>query len=245
MFLPLLLLSLSSAHAFSATNNIDGANLEKEQIIKNVSLATAKVDSTRIVRGFRAQEFATSLDVVKNGIINFDEKCNNEYKSKRKFTDKTIDCKYTNKNLIESVIVRKTNYTGPKEPNEVERFVVTRYIQNSVGNFAQVDLMVTYEYTNAAKEKVFEIKQYLLSDDDSKKYLDNPVKKDSPFKETTGHFLVTEKSKTKTVFEYEYIGKTDKWYLNKDMFLGKIYEGTADGIADLFTSVEVAAATKK
>ncbi|MFZ4713389.1 MAG: hypothetical protein ACOYL6_06745 [Bacteriovoracaceae bacterium] len=245
MFVTLILLSLNNSHAFVPTTNIDGVNLEKAEIIKNVSMATAKKDSTRIVRGFKTQEFAASLDVIKNAIINFDEKCNNEHKSKRKFTDKTKDCKYLNKNLIETVIVKKTKYTGAKEPNETERFVVTRYILNSVGNFAQNDLMVAYEYTNAAKEKVFELKQYLLSDDDSKIYLDNPVKKDSPFKETTGHFMVTEKSKDKSVFDYEYIGKTDKWYLNKDMFLGKIYNGTADGIADLFISVELAVAAKK
>jgi hypothetical protein len=104
---------------------------------------------------------------------------------------------------------------------------------------------VVLEYTNSSKEKVFEIKQTMLSDEESKNYLENPIKRDSPFKEASGRFMVTEKAKGDVVFEYEYIGKTDKWYLNKDMFLSKIYEGTADGIHDLFTSVELANNAKK
>ena len=245
MIMSLILISFNLANAFEASKVIDGATLAGEQSIKNVSMATAKIDSTRIVRGYRSQQFQGSFDVIKNGIINFDEKCNNSYKDKRKFTDKSKDCKYLNKNLIESVIIKKTNFSGLKETNEVERYVVTRYIQNSVGTFAQNDLMVVLEYTNSSKEKVFEIKQTMLSDEESKNYLENPIKRDSPFKEASGRFMVTEKAKGDVVFEYEYIGKTDKWYLNKDMFLSKIYEGTADGIHDLFTSVELANNAKK
>jgi hypothetical protein len=105
--------------------------------------------------------------------------------------------------------------------------------------------MVIFEYQNSAKEKVFEIKQYMLSDDEAKKYLDNPVKRESAFKEAYGHFLVTAKAPNKTIFEYEYIGKTDHWFLNKDMMIGQVYDSVAVGIEDLFHSVETEANLKK
>ncbi len=239
LFSTLFLLTGLSAAAVQ----VDGITLAHEKKIKNVDLSSAKVDSTRIIRGHMMKEIPASIEVVKQAIINFDEKCNNEFKNRRKHTDKTKDCKYSNKNLVESVIVKKTNYSGPKEPNEVERYVVTRYIYNR-GAFAQNDLMVVFEYQNAAKEKVFEIKQYMLSDDESKKYLDNPVKRESAFKEAYGHFVVTAKGPSKTLFEYEYIGKTDHWFLNKDVMIGQVYDSVALGIADLFYSVETEAGTK-
>ncbi len=239
-----LFLTLNLAFGFAATSNIDGVNLEREKTILKVALATAKKDSTRIFRGFRSQEFNAPLEMVKNSIINFDEKCNNDLKNKRQFTDKNKKCKYINRNLIESVIVKNTQYQGPKEQNEKERFIVTRYIYNR-GSFTQNDLMVTYDYINEQKERVYEIKQYMLNDEESKKYLASPVKRDSAFKEANGHFVLIEKAKDKTIFNYEYIGKTDHWFLNKDMMVGQVYDTVATGIDDLFKSVEVESSAQK
>lgn len=224
-------------------DSVDGVELGLEKNINGVSLHSGKVDSTRIYHGTISKIINAPLKRTFAAIDNFEDKCNNEFKGKRKFQDKNKDCKYHNHNLIESVITKKINYTGPKEPNEVERYVVTRYIYNR-GAFQQNDLMIVLNYKNDKKQDVMHIKQFMLSDDEAKKYLDNPIKKDSAFKEARGNFIATKLDENKTQFDYEYIGKTDHWMLNKEMMVNEAYEGIAKGIIFLVESIEKDVALK-
>lgn len=237
----LILLALTSCQV--KADNVDGVELGMEKTINGVSLHSGKVDSTRIYHGQISKVINANLQKTFAAVENFEDKCNNEFKNKRKFQDKNKDCKYHNHNLIESVIVKKTNYTGPKEANEVERYIVTRYIYNR-GAFAQNDLMIVLKYKNDKKQDVMHIKQFMLSDDESKKYLDNPIKKESAFNEARGNFIMTKLEDNKTQFDYEYVGKTDHWVLNKEMMVNEAYEGVAKGINFLVESIEKDVALK-
>lgn len=226
----------------SAAISIDGVDLKDDKEIKGINVSNGKKDDTRIFRGYALKEYTGSLDTVKAAVINFEEKCNNEFKSKRKFMDKNQDCKYFNKNIIESIVIKNHNYKGAKETNEKERWVVARMLYNR-GNFNQYDLMVFYEYKNKLNEKVFEIKQSMLSDSEAKKYLDDPIKRESAFNYLAATFRLTEKPNQKVLFEYEHISKTDHWFLNKDMMVGQVYESVANGISDLLVSIETGTKT--
>lgn len=240
-FLLVLLTSLLVARAYA--DKVDGVELALEKNINGVILHSGKVDSTRIYHGQLSKVVNASLPKTFTAVENFEDKCNNEFKGKRKVLDKNKDCKYHNHNLIESVIVKKTNYTGPKEPNEIERYIVTRYIYNR-GSFQQNDLMIVLKYKNDKKQDVMHIKQTMLSDEESKQYLDKPVKKDSAFKEARGNFIMTKLDENKTQFDYEYIGKSDHWMLNKEMMVNEVYEGIAKGINFLWESIEKDVAIK-
>src|SRR5690606_20443242 len=85
--------------------------LDKSEELNCVTLKSGKDNSVRTYIGFTEKAFPHSLEVVKKGITNFAEKCNNSYKEKRQFTNKEIDCKYHNENLVESFIVTDINKT--------------------------------------------------------------------------------------------------------------------------------------
>jgi hypothetical protein len=220
-----------------AAISIDGIELKDDKEIKGINVSNGKRDDTRIFRGYTLKEYTGTMESIKNSVVNFEDKCNNEFKSKRKFLDKKKDCKYFNKNIVESIIVKNHNYRGTKENNETERWVVSRIIYNR-GDFNQYDLMIFLEYKNKLNEKVFEIKQTMLSDEEAKKYLDSPSKRESAFKDLKATYRLTEKPNQKILFEYEYISKTDHWFLNKDMMVGQIYDSMATGISDLLVSIE-------
>lgn len=236
-----LIVLMFAAHTYA--DNVDGVELALEKNINGVILHSGKVDSMRTYHGIISKVINANLQKTFAAVANFEEKCNNEFKSKRKFHDKNADCKYHNHNLIESVVEKKIKYTGPKEPNEVDRFVIARYIYNR-GAHAQNDLMVVLNYKNDKKQDVIHIKQFMLTDEESKQYLDNPLKRDTAFNVARGNFIMTKLDDTKTNFEYEYIGKTDHWLLNKEMTVNEAYENIAKGINFLVESVEKEVATK-
>lgn len=230
-----ILLSFVSLNSFAIL--VDGVELSGEKVVNGISMCTGKKDSMRTYRGFVSKEYNVPMEAVKKAVINFDEKCNNDFKKKRKHMSKDVDCKFKNENLVESVIRKdiKTNYT--KETNETERYIVTRYIHKQ-GDHLQHDLMTVYQYKNDKKEDVYQIKQKMLTDNEAQSYLANPEERDTAFNDVIGNFIITKKGENKTLFEYEYISKTDHWILNKEGVASQVYESMASGITNLLDSIE-------
>ncbi len=215
---------------------------ERSDEINGVKLESGKIDSTRFYKGIVSKTYPYSLDQVRASVMNFDERCNNEFKSKREFSDKTKDCKFHNDNLVESIITRDIGSEFAKEQNEVDRMVIARRVYNR-GSFSYNELVTVFEYKNSDNQKVVKIIQKMLEDSETKKYMKPLVSKDTAFDATTGTFILTEVSPTETKMDYIYNSETTHWILNKEVSVSQVFSSISKSLNDLLDIVEKESST--
>lgn len=221
-----------SLHAFAETK------MDKTDSINGVTLQSGKEDSTRIYRGSITKTFSYGIDSVIKSIVNFQEKCNNALKERRQYTDKSVDCKYLNDNLVETIIIKDIKQTGwEKEPNEIARYVLGRQIYNRA-SFGHYELIRIYETKNAQNQKTITIVQTMMSDNETKKYTKPLFEKDSAFDKSTSTFTVTEVSPKETLVNYEYQGITEHWILNKEISVPQVFSSISKSINDLVKTMD-------
>lgn len=218
---------LISIHAFAETK------MDKKESINGVSVQTGKHDSIRIYQGSITKTLPYGIDIVKTSVMNFQDRCNNSYKDRRQYTDKTITCKYHNDNLVETMIFKDIKQTGwTKEANETERYVLGRQVYNR-GSFGYYELVKVFETKDSNNKKVIKVEQKMLSDKQVKEYIKPAFEKDSAFTETSGTFTLTEVSPTETTLTYEYNAETDHWILNKAVSVSQVFSSISKSINDL------------
>lgn len=200
-----------------------------------VKLISGKKNDKRFYQGNLTRTFDASIDSVLSSILNFEDKCNNKLKKKRKLTSKKKKCIYKNKNLIESKVYDPTK-EYKKEKNEIDRILVVRRIYNR-SNFSHVDLVQIYETQNSSGQKVITIKQHMMSNKEAKKYFDPPVDHESAFGKAIAEYTLTQVDKNKTVFNYYYANETDHWLLNKSVAVDRVFDSMSSGINLLFKSI--------
>lgn len=219
------------------TLSLAGTTSDKHDKINGVVLDSGKDDSVRTYKGLVNKTFSYPVETVLKSVLNFNEKCNNSYKNKREFTDKALDCKYHNDNLVESVLIRELKTGWTKETNEVDRFLIGRKIYNR-GNFNHYDLIKVFHTTNDLNQKVVTIHQRMLSTDESKQYVEPKFEKDSAFDDTVAIFTLVQTKPTETTFTYEYIASTDHWILNKEVSVPQVFSSISKSINDLVKTVD-------
>jgi hypothetical protein len=218
---------LISIHTFA------GTKMDKKESINGVSVQTGKHDSIRIYQGSITRTFPYGIDTVKTSVVNFKDRCNNSYKDRRQYTDKSITCRYHNDNLVETMEYKDIKKTGwTKEANETERYVLGRQVYNR-GSFSYYELVRVYESKNEKKQKVVKVEQKMLSDKQVKEYIKPAFEKESAFTETSGTFTLTEVSPTETILTYEYSAETDHWILNKEVSVSQVFSSISKSINDL------------
>ncbi len=223
---------LIALHAFADTK------MDKTESINGVTLQSGKEDSTRIYRGTITKTFSYGISSVIKSIVNFQDKCNNDFKARRQYTDKATSCKYHNDNLIETIVVKNINPTGwTKGSNEIERYVLGRQIYNR-GSFGHYELVTISETKNAQNQKTVTIVQRMLDNKEAKQYTKPLFDKDSAFDESLSTFVVTEISPTETTINYEYNGKTVHWILNKEISVPQVFASISKSINDLVKTVD-------
>lgn len=215
---------------------------ERTDEINGVKLESRKIDSTRFYKGIVTKTYPYSIDQVRSSVMNFDERCNNEYREKREHTDKTKDCKFHNENLVESVIVKDIKSDFTKEQNEVERFVIARRVYNR-GSFSYNELVKVFEYTNNENQKVVKINQSMIDDKEVKQYTKPLVSKDTAFDATSGTFILTQISPNETRMDYIYNSETTHWILNKEVSVSQVFSSISKSLTDLIEVVEKESST--
>lgn len=202
-----------------------------QKTIDGVSLESTKTDSTRHLKAVKSTELALSLEDSLKLVLNFEEKCNNAFKEKRKWSPKNIDCKFHNNNLIETIHHREIKN---KRTDLKDHFVLLRHGYNR-GSFLYFE-----EITLTQSDKDIHVRQRLLSDDEVKTFLDTKLETLFSFQKVNSHFHLQALAPQKTQITFTYESSTDHWLLNKEMMLGEIFESTAKGLNDLFLSFKVA-----
>lgn len=217
-------------------SSVHAAVAERTDEINGVKLESGKVDSSRFFKGTVAKTYSFPIEVVKSSVMNFEGRCNNEYKNKRTLTDKNKECKFHNENLVESIIIKDLISGQAKEENEVDRMVVARRVYNR-GSYAYHELVKVYEYKNGQNQKVTKIVQTMIEDSETKKYIKPLISKDSVFDTNEGTFILTEASPTETKMEYTYEASTTHWILNKEVSVPQVFSSISKSLNDLIIVV--------
>ncbi len=210
---------------------------ERTDEINGVKLESGKVDSIRFYKGTVTKTYPYSIDQVRASVMNFDERCNNEFKSKREFSDKKKDCLFHNDNLVESIVIKDIAHNYTKEENETERFVVARRVYNR-GTFSYNEIVKVFEYKNDENQKVVKIDQIMMDDKETKTYTKPLVSKDTAFDSTTGTFVLTQVGPSETKLEYSYNSETTHWILNKEVSVSQVFSSISKSLNDLLEVVE-------
>jgi hypothetical protein len=207
----------------------------QKDTIKGIQLSSHKKKSSRTFIAHLERTVPAPLHRVKDAIMNFTDKCNNDFRSQRKWIDKGFDCAFKNGNLIES---KRHDDLLPFKPeaNEVTRFILSRH-GNNRGAFTYLDLVTEKKYLNDKKKKVIEISQEMLSDKKAKEMIKVELKNTMAFNKIKGLFVLTEISSTETLLSYTYTSQTTHWMLNKEMIVGEVFSSMANGIDDLWQSI--------
>jgi hypothetical protein len=206
----------------------EGYAIDERETIGDINLVSGSDEEYRVYQAVINREYNAPIEMVVKHTLNFDEKCNNKYKRRRKITDRNSKCRFHNHNLVESIIIRDIKKTYQKEQNEIDRFIVQREIYNR-GRFHHNDLVVVKNWKNEKGQEVVTVSHSALHDNEAKQYLKNPVEFNSAFVRMTGYYTFTAISPTKTKVEYKYTSKTDHWLLTKSMIVGKVFDNMAKG----------------
>jgi hypothetical protein len=210
--------------------------MDEIKTIDGVKLGSSKKKGVRYYQGEIDNIIDASLETVFATVMDFKNRCNNSYKSRRDHLDKKFNCKYHNKNLIETVLIWNTKFKGKKEKNETDRFMMKRYIYNR-GSFQHTELAKVYKYKNEQGESTIKLSYRMVSDKEAKQYLDKYAEKDSAFISTEGTFILTQKDDGKTQLYYKYISKTDHWLLNKSMVVDEFFENMSKSMNNLLITL--------
>lgn len=230
-----LFFGLLTTLSLSASGAIE---FDKSDEIKGVAVKSGKEKSNRYYEGVITKTIPHSLAAVTNSVINFQEKCNNDYKDKRKFTSKDSQCKYHNDHLIETMIIKDIKTEGwTKVSGERERYLTGRRVYNR-GNYGYHELIQIIDGVNEKKQKTVTIIQKMLHDKEAALYTDIKFKRDAVFDESLGTFTLTETSPNTTEITYVYNSETDHWILNKEVSVPQVFSSISKSLKDLMATID-------
>jgi len=190
-------------------------------------LTSGKDGDSRVYKLTKEATLKSNLKDVIKSITIYGEKCNAEFKDKRELISKDKNCKYHNDNLIET----KKHVMMDKPFDKF--FVLERRIYNRE-LFSNVDMVTVKKMQNGT----IEINQRMLTDKESKRYIDNPVKRESVFQKTSAKYILTKIDKNTTKVDYTYTMVTDHWLLNKSIAASRVFDSMAEGTELLFSSIQ-------
>jgi hypothetical protein len=229
LVITLLLLSFNTfAHA--------QIKFDESETVKGVKMGSFKKKGVRHYQGSKVKEFNAPIEKLFSSIMDFQSRCNDEHKDRRKELKKNFKCRNFNKNMVETIVVKDTNFKGNLGKDEVKRFVLKRLMYNR-GEFQHNELGQVYRSKNAAGKSVIRLVHRMISDKETKQYIKNVYEKESAFLETKGVFVLTEVEAGKTNLEYVYSSKTDHWLLNKSVVVSEFFENMSEGVNRLFTAL--------
>ena len=178
------------------------------------------------------------LETIKNEILKFNNRCNQDNKKRRQFTEKSYKCPYHNPSLVESVIIKDIK-NKDLEKETVDRFLVWRNVYNR-NAYSYYDLV---EVKN--KSDGVDIEYSMLPDTEVSKYLNEFTKKETAFDQSSGVFEIRKLKNGQYTLVLKYYSKTNHWLLSSKMAESTIYEKVAKGVSLAIESVKKASEAKK
>lgn len=198
----------------------------------NVNVDVKKKGELKIFNAKAIGIFDANINQVVNGIINFDDKCNNQKRSKRKYMKWENTCSFHNENLVEAVKVSnyKKELVKKKYPNNV--FLLWRNIYNN-GKYAHYDIVLREDLKGELR-----IIHQMLNNDEVTEMIPDPERIKSAFKNLKGTYRIKPLSKNKTKVEYLYESETDHWFLKRDFIEDKVKRNIIKGTTQALATIQ-------
>lgn len=212
------------------------AETDKIEVLNGVQLRSGKKNDVRSYVGQIERHFSFPIELVKKGVTNFSDKCNNQFKDKRKFTKDLGNCKYHNDNLVESFVIKNIK-NAEKFKNYNEAYLLGRVVYNR-GSFGFYELVTITEGKNHLNQRTISIATRMLEDKEAKVYTNTKMSKESAFDQSSTRFILTEISPNETKVKYEYKATTDHWILNKEVSVPQVFASMSKSINDLIQTIE-------
>ena len=219
------------------------STVDKTELLNGVSLKSAKQKDVRTYSGETEKLMPFPIDLVKKGVTNFTEKCNNDYKDKREFTSKEKNCKYHNEHLVETFMVsdfRKMDYF--KSFSEV--YILGKRVYNR-GSFGYYELVTVSQSQNEKNQKTITVVLRMLDDKEVKVFMSPKIKKESAFDSSSSVFTLTEVASNQTLLRFEYNAETDHWLLNKEVSVPQVFASISNSVNQLIKTVETESSIQK
>ncbi|MBL7664670.1 MAG: hypothetical protein JNM93_06020 [Bacteriovoracaceae bacterium] len=236
LFLSVIFLTIGLTQT---TYSFENFTIDEQSEIDGIKLSSGKLDSTRMYSATVSREIDVEIENLRKAITEFESRCNNQYRDKRKYTEENFTCTQKNANLIESI--RINDIKSPKsEPNKINEFLLARYVYNR-GLYHFYDHIIEKSLMEDHK-RVYIIQQTMLTDDEAMSMLGSNInKRDTVFLQARGIFTLKEISATKTSLTYEYSATTEHWLLNKNISVGNFFSSTAESLSELMEQLTLSA----
>lgn len=216
---------------------------DKKEVINGVSLVSAKEKNLRSFTGSTQKTLHFPIELVKKGVTNFTEKCNNSFKSKRKYSSEKKDCKYHNENLVETFVVKDIRKMESFK-NFKEVYLLGRHVYNR-GTYGYYELATVQETKNDKNQRTIKVLLRMLDDNEVKLFTELKITKDTAFDTSTSSYVLTEISPEETLVEYEYNAETDHWLLNKEVSVPQVFASISRSVNDLLRTIETESSHQK
>lgn len=230
------LVSLSSFFIFSAAyaSYLLKPNLkvDKSNQIQGVELSSAKVNDSRIYQSLKSETITGNLEVVKKAILDFNQRCNNELKERRKYTSKNQVCPYHNDNVIEVTLLPLFDLKNGAQEN----YLQSLYIYNRQDLVHHQLVSVFYPWKGDSKK--MRILLELIDDKKAQKIAGKIDPTQSVFQNAVTEFILHESKPKQVKVQYSYEIKTDHWLLNKSIAAENVFENMQKGINTLFSELQ-------
>ena len=209
-----------------------GMKFEEEVKAHDFVVKNTLIEDMRYFHGEGEDVINASLEKVLVEVLDFKGRCNQEYVKRRKETPKEFKCRFHNPSLIESVVIRDFK-KQPDSKKYLDEFILWRNVYNR--NAWQYYDHVTVTQTDP---KNILVRFEMMKEDKVKKYLKNPIKRDTAFDTTGGEYYLTSIGKNKTQLKFVYFSSTDHWLLSSGMAKGQIVEKIAEGSRRTLKSIK-------
>ena len=233
-----ILLSFSAMASENLPSELGTYAVDSEKTINGVTLKSGKKDDVRFFYSTVSRTYQADMATTESLVTNFEEKCNNQHQMRRLYLAKDYKCPFLNKNLVESSIVKKLKI--PAVAGVDESWVVRRHIFNR-GTYSHNDL-VTIKRTPGVKTIV---EHTMLSEEEAKKYIDDPIEHREPFIYIRGSYILEPISAKETKVTYDYQSRTDHMILNKSISVGNVFDSIVDGTTQALQTIQDGLALKK
>ncbi len=232
-----LIIILSITLNISFAKIYEGINLNDKKIIKGVTLHSTLLEDMRIFHATSTKLVQRSISELTPIVIAFENRCNNNYSNKKTLLKNHPKCKYFNQNLVESFPIKTIKKGYKKLPHETNRFLLHRHAYNRKETY-YYDLIIVRKTKNKNNQDQVIVSYQMLSNEQVKKYIDNPVEKESYFQSAEGAYILTKIGENQTSIELTYASKTDHWLLNSDLAVSTIYDKIAEGTSSALKTFE-------
>jgi hypothetical protein len=196
---------------------------QTKRTIGGVRLSSHWEGETKVFSAEVEMIYEADLKTVAEGIENFDEKCNNEYRSKRKKMKWDDKCLYFNKNLVEAIKIHNFNKDALKTDDLSPEYLVWRNIYNR-GSFAHYDVI-----KKKTTPEVMIISHEMINPEVIGKVLPKPTRIKSAFDYMKGTYKLIKVAENKTKVKYRYESKTSHWFLVRDFVEENVFENMSAG----------------